>query len=314
MTLRVRRLGAIDKIALGLFAAIVMITPLALGLTRFVPMYAQILHATGPLPSFEVATIRLWKRPPAPPPGEEIISARVEKLSPEGLSGQASDRVHFVGQAELLIASAYNLPVGSEGSRIVGSPDWASNEDNRYEVQAKIEPSAFAVMRTNTAAQQWEQVQLMEQSLLAERFKMKVHFETRQMQTFALVVAKGGSKLTPAKVNEDNELAATNRGEDDELTAASVTMEQLVHFPILMSGREINGRPIVDQTGLKGKYDFTLKWSSQQSPDPSSGQASRADTPTFFTAVQEQLGLKLVPSKGPVEVIVIDHIERPTEN
>ncbi len=314
MTLRIRRLGAIDKIAMASLAAIFLIAPLALGLTRLIPMYDQILHATGPLPSFEVATIRPWQRPAPPPPGEEIIHARVEQLSTDGPSGQTIDRVQFIGQTELLIASAYNLPIGSEGSRIIGSPDWASNEDIRYEIQAKIEPSVFAAMRTKTAAQQRKQVELLEQSLLAERFKLKVHFETRQMQTFALVVAKGGSKLTPAKAGEDNKLEAVNRGENNEIAATSVTTEQLVHFPVLLSGREVGGHPIVDQTGLEGRYDFTLRWSSQQSPDPGSGQENRADAPTFFTAVQEQLGLRLVPSKGPVEVIVIDHIERPTEN
>ena len=307
MTLHIRRLGTLDKIALASLAAIALTVPVALGLTRLIPLYDQILHSTGPLPSFEVASIRPWKRPPPPPPGEQVISERVEKRS----SVRTSDRIQFIGQAELLIASAYNLPIGSERSRIIGSPDWASNEENSYEVQAKIESSIFAAMQSKTAAQQREEVELMEQSLLAERFKLKVHFERRQMQTFALVVAKSGPKLTSAKNGEINKLAAVSRGEETEMTATSVTMDQLVHFPIGISGPEIGGHPIVDQTGLKGTYDFTLKWSSQQS---AAGQENRADAPAFFTAIQEQLGLKLVPSKGPVEVIVVDHIERPTEN
>jgi uncharacterized protein (TIGR03435 family) len=307
MTLRIRRLGALDKIALASLAVIGLTAPMALGLARLTPLYDQILHATGPLPSFEVATIRPWKRP-LPPSGEQVISERVEILAPAGSSVQRSDRIHFIGQAELLIASAYNLPIGSERSRIIGSPDWASNEENGYEVQAKIESSILAAMQSKTGAQQREEVQLMEQSLLAERFKLKAHLETRQMPTFALVVARGGPKLISTKNGEINKLAAVSRGEETEMTATSVTIDQLAHF---LSGGEIGGHPVVDQTGLKGTYDFTLKWSSQQS---AAGHEDRADAPAFFTAIREQLGLKLVPSKGRVEVIVVDHIERPTEN
>jgi uncharacterized protein (TIGR03435 family) len=71
---------------------------------------------------------------------------------------------------------------------------------------------------------------------------------------------------------------------------------------------------VVDQTGLTGAYDFTLKWRSEQSVAASDNQEDGADAPSLFTALQEQLGLRLVPSKAPVEVIVIDHIERPSEN
>lgn len=308
MTLRIRRLGALDKIALASLAVIGLTAPVALGLTRLTPLYDQILHATGPLPSFEVATIRPSKRPLPPPPGEQVIRERVEILPAAGSGMQTSDRIQFVGQAELLIAWAYNLPAGSERSRIIGSPAWASNEENSYEVQAKIESSILAAMQSKTGAQQREEVQLMEQSLLAERFKLKAHVETRQMPTFALVVARGGPKLTSTKNREINKLAAVSRGEETEMTATSVTIDQLARF---LSEGEIGGHPIVDQTGLKGTYDFTLKWSSQQS---AAGQENRADAPAFFTAIREQLGLKLVPSKGRVEVIVVDHIERPTEN
>jgi bla regulator protein BlaR1 len=89
------------------------------------------------------------------------------------------------------------------------------------------------------------------------------------------------------------------------VTAKGVTLDEFVHSPLMRTGKRL----VADQTGLKGTYDFTLKWA----PDLA-GQESGADAPSLFTAIQEQLGLKLVPSKAPVEVIVIDHIERPSEN
>jgi uncharacterized protein (TIGR03435 family) len=158
-------------------------------------------------------------------------------------------------------------------------------------------------MQKMNPAQQREQVSLMEQSLLADRFKLKVHFETREMPGFALVIAKGGPKLTPAKDGESTRLSL----HQNEMTATAITLDQWIHSPFL------GGRVVVDQTGLKGTYNFTLTWSDQP-VNSDAGQENGTDAPSLFTAVQEQMGLKLVPTKAPVEVIVIDHIERPSEN
>jgi uncharacterized protein (TIGR03435 family) len=188
----------------------------------------------------------------------------------------------------------------------VGSPDWLRTD--QYEIQAKIEDALYAAMQKMTPTQQREQVDLMEQSLLADRFKLKVHFETRDMPVYALVVAKGGPKLTPAKDGESSRLSSLPDNEHGtEMTAIAVTLDQFAHSPLWGKG----GRLVVDQTGLKGTYDFTLKWSSEQLV---AGQESGVDAPSVFTAIQEQLGLRLVPSKAPVEVIVIDHIEPPSAN
>jgi uncharacterized protein (TIGR03435 family) len=208
--------------------------------------------------------------------------------------------VHSILTARLLIAFAYNVPFGFERVRVVGGPDWLGSDD--YEIQAKIEDSVYAAMQKMDPAQQQEQVSLMEQSLLADRFKLKVHFETREMPVFALVIAKGGPKLTPAKDGESTRLSV----HQNEMTATAITLDQWTHSPFL------GGRVIVDQTGLTGAYDFTLTW--EQSVASGAGQEGGTDAPSLFTAVQEQLGLKLVPTKGPVEVIVVDSIERPSAN
>ncbi|NYF78870.1 M56 family metallopeptidase [Granulicella arctica] len=293
--------------ALGLLA---IAAPVAFGVVRMIPMYGQILHASGPLPSFEVASIRPWK-PSSPPPSPDSggFPRKVMMASPVGGGGQTTDRVNFIGQTEILIESAYNLPIAS-GRRIVGGPDWLYSQSNRYEIQAKIEDSLYAAMQKMTPAQQREQVDLMEQSLLADRFKLKVHFETREMPVYALVVAKSGSKLTPAEDGEPSNLFNLESEQGGEMTARAVTLDEFVRSPLLRVG----GRLVVDQTGLKGRYDFNLKWRSEQIAASGAGQEGGTDAPSLFTAIQEQMGLKLVPTKGPVEVLVVDHIERPSAN
>jgi len=284
--------------ALGLLGVAASV---AFGSVPMPPVHAQILHATAPLPSFEVATVRPWQPPqmiPPPVPAPTGLpdvrpTGPPRRWDPGRPGGQRTDRVHVIGQVSILLQLAFNLPVGSE-RQIVGAPGWVMSEADRYEIQAKIDSSLFAAMQTMTPTQQREQVDLLEQSLLADRFKLKVHFETREQPAFALVVVKGGSKLTPAKPGETPQLSASA----NETTGTAVTLDQFVHSPLLRP----EGRIVIDQTGLTGAYDFTIK--GEDGADPAS----------FFTLIQEQLGLKLVPAKAPVEVIVIDHIEKPSEN
>jgi bla regulator protein blaR1 len=309
-TLLLRRNPSVGrKMVLAALGLLAMATPVAFGTVRMTPMYGQILHASGPLPSFEVTTIKPWKPRLSPAPPSDGITAprKVMKVDPGPLGGQTTDRVHMILPIEGLITAAYNLPLGSK--RIEGAPDWLRAD--QYEIQAKIENSLYAAMQKMTPAQQREQVDLMEQSLLADRFKLKVHFETKEMPIYALVIAKGGPKLTPAKDGESSKLfSLPDNHQVYEMTASAVTLDQFAHSPLWGGG----GRLVVDETGLKGAYDFTLKWGSEQSVAASDGQEDGADAPSLFTAIQEQLGLRLVPSKAAAEVIVIDHIERPSEN
>ena len=295
------------KIVIQVVGVFAVAGPMAFGVVRMFSVHAQILHASGRLPSFEVVTIRPWRpplTPPPPPPSEGIgvpNPALPDKIAPINPGGQTTDRVHSILSARLLIAFAYNVPFGFERIRVVGGPDWLGSDD--YEIQAKIEDSLYAAMQKMNPAQQREQVNLMEQSLLADRFKLKVHFETREMPMYALVIAKGGPKLTPAKDGESSRLSMHG----NEMTATATTLDQWIHNPFL------GGRMVMDRTGLKGTYDFTLTW-SEQSVASGAGPESGTDAPSLFTAVQEQLGLKLVPTKGPVEVIVVDSVERPSAN
>jgi uncharacterized protein (TIGR03435 family) len=272
-----------------------------LGVACAVPMNGQILHASGPLPSFEVATVKPWRTEPSPmtaPGSAPVVPLMIDPG--QHVQRQETDRIHFIGQVGLLIMKAYNLPIGSE-RRILKGSQWVESESDRYAVEAKIDASRFAAMQTMTPEQQQEQVCLMEQSLLAERFNLKVDFEIRgETPVYALIVAKGGPKLTPSKNGETTSLSARK----DEITAQAVTLDQFAHSPLRTP---IGDRHVVDQTGLTGTYDFTLKWRSD--PLDESG-----DMPDLFTAIHAQLGLKAIDSKGPLEVIVIDHIERPSRN
>jgi bla regulator protein blaR1 len=203
------------------------------------------------------------------------------------------------------------MPVGS-GSRILGGPDWLRQDIDQFEIHAKIEDSEYAAMRKMTPAQQHERVALMEQSLLAGRFRLRVHFETREMPVYALAAAKGGPKLTPARDGESGGISTVGNEQGMKMTAVAVTLDQFALSPLLTGWA--GGRPVLEQTGLKGLYDFTLTWAPEQLGASETAKNGVADGPSLFTALQEQLGLRLIPSKAQVEVIVVDHVEPPSAN
>jgi len=158
------------------------------------------------------------------------------------------------------------------------------------------------------------QVKLMIQKLLAARFKLVFHHEQRELAVYAIIVGKNGPKLTKTdrRPSDNTNFSYTNRV---VLTVRNATM---VDFADGMQASFMD-RPVVDQTGLTDRYDFLLKWTPDESQ---SGIGERGQSPTddpnappgLYTAIQEQLGLKLVSTKAPVDVLVIDHIEMPSEN
>jgi uncharacterized protein (TIGR03435 family) len=207
------------------------------------------------------------------------------------------------------IQAAFGIPLNSNGW-VIG-PDWINSA--RYLIQGKPPDSIRDAMQTMTSAQRSKEVQLMEQGLLADRFKLKAHFETREMSVYQLTVAKGGPKL---KENPDagKGVAAVNpswiRGNDVPMHVLCGLLESLP---------DIGGRVVIDKTGLSGTYDFNLKWTPLEPTTPPSVSSGTTPSPdaesaSLFTAIEEQLGLKLVSTKGPGQVLVIDHIERPSEN
>jgi uncharacterized protein (TIGR03435 family) len=149
------------------------------------------------------------------------------------------------------------------------------------------------------------QQQEMLQKLLADRFQLKFHRDKRELPVFALQIAKGGPKLKPA-ANPDAEAdeSGNGRGTEQTIVFTSASMGDFT-----LNEQFFVDRPVVDQTGLIGKYDFSLRYTYDEakSTDPDA-------PPGLFTAVQEQLGLKFEPTKAPVDVFVIDHVEPPSAN
>ena len=166
-----------------------------------------------------------------------------------------------------------------------------------------------------------KRLQLRLQSLLEDRFALKAHLETKEMPVYELIVAKNGPRLPAAAPQTDGKSRGMMRMGRGELTGTAVKMDGL-----MMALGDVTGRTVLDKSGLKGEYDFKLQWTPEPGqmnsmappagaqPPPSAAPVSETTGPSLTTAVQEQLGLKLESTKGPVEVIVVDHVEKPSAN
>jgi len=195
-----------------------------------------------------------------------------------------------------LVQVAYHL---MDPGRIVGLPEWTKDGQRLFAIQARVSGEDAAAFDKLSRQEKFSMLQ----ALLAERFHMKAHTEAREMPAYDLVIAKSGSKL---KQPEPDEHAASQfDAPDGKAKSVNSPLTNL----IFLLGRE-TGHPVVDKTNLNGKYDFTLEYT----PAARATNTDETGKPSVFTALEEQLGLKLVPSKEPVDVLVIDSIEPPTAN
>ena len=261
----------------------------------------QLLHADSPLPSFDVATIR-------PSKSESLRTVR------------SASELHMLDvTVRYLMEQAYDIP-WTDGSkdRIRGGPDWIDSD--HYDVDAKIAPEVAVTLEQMPEEQRRRQTNLRLQTLLADRLKLKVHFETRQEPVFAIVIARNGPKLTSVSSAERQQgpgIYVKYNGQGAQMIARGATLGDLAKW--LTGYSEMGGQTVVDQTGLTPRYDFVLNWTRERALT-SGEQNGELETPaatggpSLFTALQEQLGLKLVKIRGTVEIIVVDSIERPTEN
>jgi|SRR5580698_3357363 uncharacterized protein (TIGR03435 family) len=198
--------------------------------------------------------------------------------------------------------------------RIAGGPKWLGSA--KFDIEAKCDEATARAFGTMPARQRIRTEQDMIQAMLADRFKLRTHHETRRLPVYILVQAKGGSKMTPSATAADEKLGGTD-GSPGNWKGNGVTMAELAGD--LSSLPEIGGRIVIDETGFKGRFDFTLKWPPDSTmgaapPGPDSGTQSDSSAPSLLTALREQLGLKLEIRKEPVDVIVIDSAELPTPN
>jgi uncharacterized protein (TIGR03435 family) len=270
--------------------------PLPLTLTRATPETEWTIPPTAPKippmdanadPSFEVATIK----PSAP------------NQQGKGF-GFPGDRFRTRNtNVNDLIAFAYGL----HAKQIVDAPEWFGTD--LYDIEGK--PDAEG--RPNQ-----KQIQTMVQKLLADRFKLTFHHDTRELSVYVVRVGSGGPKMTKTTSAENDPSAFFFRALGD-LTVRNQSMKDFATW--MQSG--VMDKPVVDETELKDRYDFQLKWTPDESqfaqfrgtgavvPPPSDDPKA---APNLYTAMQEQLGLKMGPAKFPDDVIVIDHVEKPSEN
>lgn len=220
-----------------------------------------------------------------------------------------SDGYSITGPLKMVLSFAY----GIREDLISGLPGWAA--DARYEIAAKVAGSDVDAFKKLGKDQRTPMLQ----SVLADRFKLKAHTETKELPIYDLVVTKGGPKLQEAKA--DDGYANGIKGPDGTAHAGMMAMRpgMFTGQGIAVSGlvdvlsREVH-RTVIDKTGLTGKYDLKLKFTPDEGPAPMLNGAPDTSAPSIFTALEEQLGLKLQPAKGPVTTLVIDHVEQPSEN
>jgi uncharacterized protein (TIGR03435 family) len=234
------------------------------------------------LPEWDVVSVK--RAEPGKCPGPEGSGLMLPK-----------DGVHiFCLSPQLVIELAYGI---TEPSRILGVPEWAKS--GGWNIDAKVAGEDVAALGKLSR----DDRSRMLQALLVDRFHLKAHIEKREMPVYDLVVAKGGPKLKEATAEEASQ-AMLLGAVPGKIKCVSMPLSTLPPY----LNREL-GRPMVDKTGLTGKYDFTLEFvpAAKAGSDETGG-------PSVFTAVEEQLGLKLEPAKEPMDVLVIDSIEQPAAN
>ena len=300
------------KLLLASIALAAFIGPVVLGLVKLPQASAQEQQsANAPRLSFEVATIK---------PNRASDNNRMVRVTPGNFS--------VVGMPlKELIRFAYDL---KSDAQLIGGPGWVNSD--RFDIEAKEDETQTQALNKLPPPEMSKQVRMMLQSLLADRFGLKVSHTTRELPVYALVIAKGGPKLTPTTTppivppgdqppGGDPAKKTFNRGirmaGNGDLTGMAATTAFLAD--VLSRQPELGNRLVEDKTGLTGEYDWTLKWTpapmdSSSSAEGAAPPAGDPSTPSLFTALQEQLGLKVEPQKDAVDILVIDHVEQPSPN
>lgn len=268
-------------------------------------------------------------KPPADSAPAKLPEFSVASIKPDK-SGSMGVRIMFGPDnftatnipLKMVIREAFDV----NDDQVTGEPGWIDSD--RYDIDAKVDSSDVAAMKDLS----FDQRKAMVRALLVERFGLKYHQETRDLPVYALVVAKGGPKLHEAKPGDTYPNGF--KGPDGKAGGAGLmsfnAQGQLTAQGIELSGlvrilSQQTGRTVLDKTGLTGKYDFTLQMPPMHGPMPMPhaagagppGADDSADDnsgPSIFTALQDQMGLKLESQKAPLPVFVIDHIEQPSEN
>jgi len=268
--------------------------------------------ASSDLAAFDVVSVK-----PLQPDGKMRIGFR---YVPDGIQAETVTVSTLVWKA---YGGFKKLPTDDS---VTGLPDWAKTEN--FAVLARLSEVQMAKFAKLGKDEKEQRMEAMLQALLADRFNMKVHRELRQVPDYELVIAKDGPKLKQGvdpngpKDKDGNPTTVMAMRGPGNFQAREFTMKQLAGFlgePFVGTGRIVK-----DKTGLPGKYSFTLNFAMQGNTTgppggaapvaPAAPPAADDSQPSIFTALQEQLGLKLQPGTGTIDLVVIDHVERPAAN
>ena len=243
--------------------------------------------SSAPQAAFDIATVK----PSDAPGGGFALHGTEDTVS---ASGTVLRMVQFLGDLR--------------DFQITGGPDWVGTAN--WEITAKVDRPVPNWSDLHSDARFGIQRQRL-QAVLAQRLALRCHFETEDLPVYNLVLAKGGSKLKPTPSGAPAKVSMNShyQGNQSRFEATGLKLDSLV---ALIS--QTLGRVVIDKTGLTGLYDLTLTWTSDTTVDSPASADVLSSSPTIFTALGEQLGLKLESAKGPVKGLVIDHIEKPSEN
>lgn len=276
MTDRINPIGRRFLVSLSVAAAVV-------SMSWSIPSRAQ----SSAKPQFEVASIK----------------QRTDGASTSACCLGAGGRLNIKNQR---ISNVIGFAWTMKYYQLVGGPSWL--ESDRFDIEAKAEGSSSQ-----------DEMKQMLQSLLEERFHLKIHQETRQLPVYTLTLAKGGSKMqafkegdcikyapstpaSPSTATKPRDFCGFNILTQGRWNASGITMQQ-----VTSALADITNRPVIDKTGLSGLFDVHMEYPEDELSPDSAG-------PSIFTVIQSQLGLRLESTKGPVPVLVIDQVEKPSAN
>jgi uncharacterized protein (TIGR03435 family) len=273
---------------------------------------SQNTAAIGPEFKYETVSIKL-RRTDATPDYRGLVA----DLEPDGISIRQVTLLGLLQSAYAEIDPSWS-GFGLRDNQIVGAPNWATTY--LYAIEGKIDPSVAAELGKLSPSQQELARAHMLQAMLADRFKLKAHSENREGPVYFLMIAKSGTKMKEATPGETypkgptelpfpwhaglTVMARSDPGSTKRialgapLSGLTTTLSMWLHCPV------------IDKTGLTGKYDYQLQWTANENAET----GPETNWPSLFTAIQQQIGLKLEPAKGPVPVLVIDRVEKASGN
>jgi bla regulator protein BlaR1 len=301
-----RELSSGRKLLLAIAGLAAVMVPVMIGVLNAPQIRAQSQAAA--LPAFEVASVK--------PAGEGDGGMKSAEGKGSGFRfGLEHRRLNVRLNLYGLIVNAYALrgcpPFGEVAgcNLLSGGPDWLRKD--RFEIVAKVPDNAPDYTSTQFVNLHAPQVQLMLQALLADRFALKIHREKKELPVYALTIGKKGVKFKKSDGSKEPRLMFRGWSAPDGLRMIKLIVENGSMQELADLYAKFMDRPLVDKTGLQDRYDFTVDYEANpETPSP----FSQLSGPALFKAFEEQAGLKLEATKGPVEILVIDHAEKPSAN